>query len=244
MPMRTRIKICGVRDVAIAQAAVDAGVDAIGLVFVPASPRYVTLAQARAIVASLPALVEPIGLFVNTPMDEVRLVAAALGLRTVQLHGDETPEQAASLMPLRVIRSLSFTPEMSTDTLPGWKSIPNLGAILFDAPPPTQEKEPTLTGGSGRRFDWTALGAWRADQPQAASVPMILAGGLTPLNVGDAIRLLQPYAVDVSTGVESQRGVKDASRIAMFAAAVRRADAALSAPLAIRPGRGDASAED
>lgn len=212
---RTRIKICGVRDVETARAAVGAGADAIGLVFVSASPRAVTVEAAAAIARALPPMVEPIGLFVDEPADRVREIAAAVGLRTVQLHGRERPGDVESLAPLRVIKALPFDPARASETLAPWRCGPdNLAAILWDAPPSTAAD---LTGGSGRVLDWTALAA----VDMAGLPPVILAGGLTPGNVAGAIAAVRPYAVDVSSGVESSRGVKDTALIRAFCDAVR-----------------------
>lgn len=217
---RTRIKICGVRDAATAVAAVRAGADAIGVVFAAGSPRVVTPAQAREIVRGLPAFVEPVGLFVDAKAEEVRAIAQEVGLRTAQLHGQESPEMAAALAPLCVIKAMAFVPEKARDAIEQWvKQVPNLAGILWDAP--------SGGGGTGQGFDWSALaklqtaGESNARNPQPAT---ILAGGLTPENVGRAISLVEPYAVDVSSGVESSRGVKDPAKIRAFCEAVRAAD--------------------
>jgi phosphoribosylanthranilate isomerase len=225
--LRTRIKICGVRDAATAQAAAAAGADAIGLVFVRASPRFVTLAQARKIIAALPAFVEPIGLFVDTPAAQVLRVARALGLRTVQVHGQETPAYAARLAPLRVIKGIGFTGDFDTliAEVTHWrKECPNLAAIIWDAPPSAAARKSKLTGGSGRTLDWKGLAQLAQLNGPNTQPRYILAGGLTPTNVAQAVRIVRPFAVDVSSGVESSRGVKDPALIRAFCAQVRRAD--------------------
>lgn len=222
---RTRIKICGVRDPDTAHAAVDAGADAIGLVFVEGTPRHVSdLEHAARIIDALPAFVEPVGLFVNAAAQDIRLKSATLGLRTIQLHGGETPDFARALAPLRVIRAFPFSEGDLPQRLQPWRNCPNLAAILVDAPPPSDPGTPPgQTGGHGDTFDWNAL----ASQLQAGLLddlpPLVLAGGLTPDNVDQAIRLLQPFAVDVSSGVESSRGVKDHQRIRDFCLAAQRA---------------------
>lgn len=163
-------------------------------------------------------MVEPIGLFVDQPAAVVRETAAVVGLRTVQLHGQEQPDDVEALAPLRVIKAMGFGPQRVSEMLAPWRGgVENLAAVLWDAPPTAAD---TLTGGSGRSFDWAALAAVDTrGLPEA-----ILAGGLTPDNVAEAIRVVRPYAVDVSSGVESARGVKDAGLIRAFCAAVRGAD--------------------
>jgi len=228
---RTRIKICGVRDADAARAAVDAGADAIGLVFVAGSPRHVTVAQAREVVDHLPAFVEPVGLFVDATADEIRKTCDEVGLRMVQLHGKEKTQFAASLAPLRFVKAFAFAPGSEggnvSDLLAPWSGPRNFAAALWDAPPPppTDKKGQPLPGGSGVAFSWKDLASLKNSGSLPAWAPLILAGGLTPQNVGEAIALLEPYAVDVSSGVESSRGVKDTAKIHAFCDAVRKADA-------------------
>ena len=218
----TRSKICGITDPESALVAAESGADAIGLVFVEKSPRCITVEQAHKIVDVLPAFVQPVGLFVNAPVDHVRQTAIELGLRTVQLHGDESPDDVSALAPLRVIKALAFKSRDISSTLEKWRPPPhNLAGILFDAPPKGHE----LPGGSGTTFDWDALATLTHSGLLAGLPPTILAGGLTPANVGDAIELVAPYAVDVSSGVESSRGVKDHDLIHTFGRAVQAADA-------------------
>jgi phosphoribosylanthranilate isomerase len=221
---RTRIKICGIRDAKTAAAAVAAGADAVGLVFVPASPRALTLTQARQIVAALPAFVEPVALFVNAPLRTVRATAKALGLRTVQLHGDESPAYVARLAPLRVIKAINLGTVTAPD-LAAWRQAgPNLACLLWDSPAPETSRRRGLTGGLGQPADPQTLTLLTQSVHLTGLPPAILAGGLNPDNVASAIALLRPYGVDVSSGVESRRGVKDPQLIAAFCAAVRAAD--------------------
>lgn len=252
---KTRIKICGIRDVEAGAVAAEAGAQWIGLVFVEASPRFVTVSQARQVVSHLPDSVEPVGLFVDAPLGEIKQVAAEAGLSTVQLHGKETPDDVRALAPLQVIKALAFESGEVGEVGDGQRifgpwadaaaKLDNLRAILFDAPPlpnPPDDSDGGLAGGSagglpggsagglpggsGRRFDWAALAQAR-DQGLLEGLPDIfLAGGLTPENVGQAIAQVRPYGVDVSSGVEASRGVKDAQRIRAFCAAVRAADEA------------------
>jgi phosphoribosylanthranilate isomerase len=227
---RTRIKICGITTPESAQAAARAGADAVGLVFVPGSPRNLSLEMARDIAAALPAFVEPVGLFVNAGVDAVRRTADALRLRTVQLHGDETPRDVLQLAPLRVLKSIAFESRHVSEQLATWRNVPNIAGVLFDAPPPSADSAAAPAaadrGGTGRRFDWEALARLVHAGVLRHAPPLILAGGLKPDNVAEAIATLRPYAVDVSSGVESSRGVKDTALISTFCRAVQEADLA------------------
>jgi len=221
---RTRIKICGIRHVEDALVAVDAGADAIGLVFHQSSPRAVTLKQARDIASRLPAFVDPVGLFVDVELSRVQAIATEVGLRTVQLHGSESPEYASKLRPLKVIKAIGFTDSLAEEEAQTWcDAISNFAGILWDTPPAGKQASP---GGSGQTFDWDLLRNRRLTECDNHPFGLfhMLAGGLNPSNVGDAIRTVEPYAVDVSSGVESRRGVKDADRIRAFCDAVREAD--------------------
>ena len=152
------------------------------------------------------------------PVDEVRRVANVLGIRTVQLHGDETPQDVAALEPLRVIKAISLTDAGSAPVqLAPWRGLSNLVGLLFDTPPLAEE----LPGGSGRSFDWQTLTVLRDCGALDSLAPIILAGGLDTQNVAEAIRIVRPFAVDVSSGVESRRGVKDPVLVRAFCAAVR-----------------------
>ncbi|MEM9414459.1 MAG: phosphoribosylanthranilate isomerase [Planctomycetota bacterium] len=203
---RTRIKICGVKDEAMAHAAVAAGADAVGLVFVEASPRYIEVLDAARVVASLPPFVEPVGLFVDASAEHVLRVCHATGIHTVQLHGRESIALLDQLPGLRIIKALPFDPD-TLDTALMWDADPRVSALLFDA----------ATGGSGETIDWHALAAVMP----GLSKPVILAGGLSAENVAEAVEVVRPYAVDVSSGVEATRGVKDAAKIAAFCESVR-----------------------
>lgn len=241
-PTRTRIKVCGIRDVGTALVAASAGTDAIGLVFVEGSPRRVDVETARQIVSALPPFVEPVGLFVDRPPSEVRTVCERVGLRTVQLHGGEGPGYIADLAPLRVVkalradaiddpsaRSIWFGSNPASRS-PAAPLPPNLMAYLLDAPPPAPATPASsgapasakpLTGGSGETFDWPKTAGILREQPNLLQgLPLIVAGGLTAMNVASAIAHFHPYAVDVSSGVESSRGLKSAELIAAFCQAV------------------------
>ncbi|MBI1371843.1 MAG: N-(5'-phosphoribosyl)anthranilate isomerase [Phycisphaera sp.] len=217
MPVRPRIKICGVTTPDIARVAVDAGADAIGLVFAPRSPRYVQLDAAITVAAAIPAYVHIVGVFAS-PAQVTADVLNEAPLTLLQIHGPVTPPIVAELAPRRVVAALTFTPDTFADTLAKWSDASadtsNLAGLLIDAPDPTG-----VGGGAGETFDWAALR--RVIDDVRPTPPLILAGGLTPTNVAEAIAVVQPYAVDVSSGVESSRGVKDPQRIRDFCAAAR-----------------------
>jgi len=204
------IKICGLKDPTHFNLLGDLHVDYAGLVFVHQSPRHVTFAQAHALTqAARKANVKTVGLFCNAPRPAVALAAEALQLDAVQLHGQEDADYLHTLTvpkTTRVWKAIPFTPEAAE---PYRNS--KLDALLLDAPPTDG-----LTGGTGHAFDWTAL----KDLDCNNLPPLILAGGLTPTNVATAIKQTNPHAVDVSSGVESTRGVKDPDKIRAFVEAV------------------------
>jgi len=191
------VKICGITRLEDALAAVDAGANAIGFVFWPNSPRFLDPHRARAIAARLPPFVTPVGLFVNQPREYVGGVASLVRLGAVQLHGDETPEFAASIA-APVIRALPI------DRAQAW---PEGATLLLDAHDPVQR------GGTGRTIDWMAAAAI------AARRRVLLAGGLTPDNVAGAIAQVHPFGIDVSSGVERAPGIKDPWLMRSFYAA-------------------------
>jgi len=220
---RTRIKICGISTVEAALAAAAAGADAIGLVFVRSSPRHVEVDVAMKIAAALPAFVEPVGLFADLPVEKVRDIAQVTGLKTLQLHGREGPAYITQLKQYRVIKAVGFDPDRLADRVGPWRRIAgNLVGLLLDSPPATDEG---LGGGTGQAFDWQRLAEIKSAGALDDLPPLTLAGGLNTDNVADAVRTVRPYAVDVSSGVEAQRGVKDLQKIATFCDAVRDADA-------------------
>jgi phosphoribosylanthranilate isomerase len=193
-----KVKICGVTRVEDALAAVRLGADALGFNFWPRSKRYLPPAEARAIVRRLPPFVTAVGVFVDPSRDEVLRALGESGVGAVQLHGDEPPALCASL-PVPVLKGIR---------LEGPRSLPQLASyevqgFLLDAPSAGY-------GGSGTTCDWTLAAE------VARELPVILAGGLGPENVADAIRAVRPWAVDVASGVESAPGVKDAARMRLF----------------------------
>jgi phosphoribosylanthranilate isomerase len=209
---RTRIKICGIRSVEVARAAALSGADAIGLVFVKSSPRYVTPAQGAEIMTSLPLFVESVGLFQNPTLDEFMRIEEACPTTYTQLHGTEPEKLVRQCGPL-LIKAVMYEADTIERELARWSAIEEVDAILVDGSP----------GGEGAAVDWHGL----AKAADGLRKTLILAGGLTPENVGEAIRIVRPYAVDVSSGVERERGVKDPELIGSFCDAVRRADASL-----------------
>lgn len=198
--MRTRVKICGITRIEDALAAADAGADAIGFVFEERSPRFIEPQRARAIALALPPFLSIVGLFVDASAERIRQVLTAVPLDLLQFHGQEDPEQCRQygrpylkavhmrdgLEPQRALRLYQ-----------------DAAGLVFDA------YSPEVAGGGGRRFDWRWL-------PQGVGRRLILAGGLTPENVAEAILEVRPFAVDVSSGVERSKGVKDATRIDAF----------------------------
>jgi phosphoribosylanthranilate isomerase len=205
-----RIKICGITNVEDARAAVEAGADCLGLNFYPGSKRYITVAIAEQIVASLPDDVLTAGVFVNAPLSQIRTIADRLRLDLVQLHGDEPPETIAELAPRAVMKALRSTSA-------SWASVePRM--VLWDAAVPGE------FGGTGHRADWQA--AIRYSQ-LPGSRPLVLAGGLTPDNVAEAIRTVRPAAVDTASGVEQSPGRKDRVKMGAFVSAARAAFAEL-----------------
>jgi phosphoribosylanthranilate isomerase len=206
--MRTRVKICGITRVEDAAAAAAAGADAIGLVFYRPSPRFVSLERAREIAAAVPPFTATVAVFVNPSREEVEAVIAACGATLLQFHGDEPPGFCAAfsrpyIKAARIRPGLDLLKYLSPHTA--------ARAWMLDA------FHEDLWGGTGGAFDWGLV-------PRDAAKPVILSGGLTSANVADAVRRVRPYAVDVSTGVESSKGIKDAAKIAAFIGAVRRED--------------------
>ncbi len=206
---RTRIKICGIRDAAHAQVAADAGADAIGLNFYPPSPRFVELSAAAAISRHLPPYVMAVGLFVDASESRIRETLAHVSLDLLQFQGDEPPEFCA-LFGKPFVRAVRMA--AGTDLVEYAGRFSRSKALLLDAHVPGEP------GGTGRTFDW-------AEIPRDLPIPLILSGGLTAANVGRAVREVQPWAVDVSSGVEASRGVKDPAMIVEFIRSVQREDA-------------------
>lgn len=205
--MKTRIKICGLTRASDLQEAVDAGVDALGLVFYPPSPRYVDLATAASLASRVPPLVTIVGLFVNADPPQVRATLAAVPIHLLQMHGDED-EAYCRQFDRPYVKAARVRAGM--DLLQYAAGFPSAQALLLDA-------FVEGYGGGGKVFDWSLV-------PPTLGKPLILSGGLDAGNVGDAVRRLKPAAVDVSSGVEADQGIKDAKKIRAFVKAVRAAD--------------------
>ena len=205
--MRSRVKICGITRTEDARSAAAAGADAIGLVFYPPSPRYLSVERAREIRDAVPPFVQSVALFVNADAAQVSQVIGRVHPAMLQFHGEESPEfcEQFGLPYLKACRVAQ-----GVDLLEYLRPFASASGWLLDAH--VQEY-----GGVGASFDWALV-------PDSLERPLVLSGGLTIENVGEAVRRIRPWAVDVSSGVESARGVKDADRIAAFIEGVRNAD--------------------
>lgn len=206
--MATAVKICGITRPEDALAAARAGAHAIGLVFYAKSPRHITPARAAAIIRVLPPFVTTVGLFVDATAEEVRATLAEAPVGLLQFHGDETPAFCRQFKRpyVKAVRV-----KAGVDLLQYAQDYHDAKALLLDA------YVEGLHGGSGAAFDWSLI-------PRGLPLPVILSGGLTPENVAEAVRRVRPSAVDVSSGVESSKGIKDAQKIAAFIKGVRNAD--------------------
>ena len=216
MPSDRRVKICGLRDAAMMQAAVDAGAGYIGLVFFPKSPRHVTLEQARAVALAVPPGIAKVALVVDADDATLDQLTQAVPLDMLQLHGGETPDRVAELRQrygLPVMKALGIADESDLAAIADYAQVAD--QLLIDAKPP---RDAALPGGNGLSFDWRLIAGRRWP------VPWMLAGGLTVENVAEAIALTGANQVDVSSGVESAPGVKDPQRIAAFCKAALGAD--------------------
>lgn len=205
---RTRIKICGITRAADAEQVVASGADAVGLVFYEASPRNVDIQQAKLIARSVPGFVSLVGLFVDPAADFVRQVCEEVPLDLLQFHGDENNGFCASFG-RRFLKAIRVRPGISLETTVA--AYPDASGILLDT------YVSGTPGGTGQSFDWSLI-------PSGLQAPLILAGGLHPGNVAEAVTKVRPYAVDVSGGVEAAKGIKDPSKIIDFVREVRRGD--------------------
>ena len=204
---RTRIKICGLTREADVLAAVEAGVDALGFVFYPPSPRYVSVERAAALMAQVPPFVTTVGLFVNAHADDIAYALERLPIGLLQFHGDEAEADCRGhgRPYIRAVRMRE-----GVDLVEYAACFPSARGFLLDA-------FVEGYGGGGKVFDWSLV-------PDDFAHPLILSGGLGPDNVGEAVRRIRPWAVDVSSGVEAAKGIKDAGAIARFISGVRDAD--------------------
>ncbi|GAB6141774.1 phosphoribosylanthranilate isomerase [Methylosoma difficile] len=206
--MRTRVKICGFTRTEDAVAAARLGADAIGLVFYPPSPRHIDIAQAANIVNALPAFTTVVGLFVDAEAAQIREVLAKVPIDCLQFHGDETPEQCR-LYGKRYIKAIRM--REGTDVHQLARDYHDADGLLLDA------YHPNAKGGTGNQFDWALI-------PNDCALPIILAGGLDADNAQQAVKAVKPYALDVSSGVEAEKGIKDAQKMRAFLKEVTQGD--------------------
>lgn len=218
---RTRIKICGLTRIEDVRAAVAAGADALGFVFYAESPRYVTPEQARSLIAAVPPFVTATGLFVNASEEELSHTLAVAPIGLLQFHGDETPEQCARLAE-RVgkpwMKAFRVKPDTTATDLLEYERLCRAASPLFSSL--LLDTYVDAYGGAGKVFDWSLI-------PNELAPRVVLSGGLSAQNATGAVNRVRPFAVDVSSGVEREKGIKDASRITAFIDAVRAADATL-----------------
>lgn len=194
----SRVKICGLTRPQDVDAAVAAGADALGFVFTPRSKRYLEMSLARELVARVPAFIARVGLFMDQDMDEIRQVLDSVPLSLLQFHGRES-RTLCTAFGLPYIKALAMASDDGAVTAGAY---PDAAALLLDS------HEPGAPGGTGKTFDWASI--------PSLPRPLVLAGGLTPGNVGRAVRQVRPWAVDVSSGVESAPGVKSADKMIEF----------------------------
>jgi phosphoribosylanthranilate isomerase len=198
--MRVRLKICGITRVQDALAASDLGVDALGLVFHPESPRHISIEQAQAIISTLPPFISKVALFCNASKEIIEQVLTQLNIDCLQFHGDESEEfclqfKRSYIKAIRVKTNADLTTQLNC--------YPSASAILLDS------FNSSSYGGTGKRFDWQLI-------PQVAQQKLIIAGGINPHNIVSLLERVQPYAVDVSSGVELQAGIKDTKKISQL----------------------------
>jgi len=215
---RTRIKICGLTRPEDLQAAVAAGADAVGFVFYAPSPRYISPGAAAALLAALPPFVSSVGLFVNASAEDIAATLAIAPVSLLQFHGDETVEQCAQIATAvnrPYLRAIRVKPGMPVQDLLEYELAYRASGKLFAGL--LLDAFVDGYGGGGKVFDWSLI-------PEELAPRVVLSGGLSEQNVTEAVVGLRPYAVDVSSGVEAAKGIKDAARIAAFIAGVRTAD--------------------
>jgi len=217
-----RVKVCGITNLEDARAAVDAGADALGFIFVENTPRFVTPEQVAPIVRWLPPFVTPVGVFWDHPSGHVKAVAEACGLRALQFHGDEPPETLTGYA-LPVIKTIKLPPVSTIEGLPEYRVGDLFGALKYRAVASAILLDSAMRWSEGETrepVEWKRLAMYR---PADARVHIILSGGLTPDNVAQAVRIVRPYAVDVNSGVEARPGKKDPDKVRRFVAEARGA---------------------
>lgn len=190
-----KVKICGITNYDDADMAVSLGADALGFIFAPASPRKIEPATAAEIIKRLPPFIKTVGVFVNEDIEKIKDISAYCGLDAIQLHGDETPEACETLMP-RTIKAIRVKDDTDLSKLQAYMG--KVRALLLDT---YSEK---AAGGTGKTFNWD-----KAIEIKTLGLPVILAGGLTPSNIEEAIKKVRPYGVDINSGIEKSQGIKD-----------------------------------
>lgn len=201
--MSVRVKICGLTNLDDARAAIDAGAHALGFIFFSGSPRYITPPAAARIIGQLPPFASKVGVFVNEPLESILQIANSTGIDAIQLHGDETPDlcEALARERFKTIKAFRIKDRSSLDSVGNFRT----SAFLLDSYVSGQ------LGGTGAKFNWDL-----AIEAATSGIPIILAGGLVPENVQQAVSKVSPYAVDVSSGVEASPGKKDHQKIRAF----------------------------
>lgn len=221
----TRVKICGITNAADARAAVEAGADALGFIFVEGTPRFIAPAAAAAIIAWLPPFVTPVGIFWGHPQGHVKAVAEQCRLGALQFHGDEAPE-ALSEYRLPVIKTIKLPPASTVEGMPEFRATESFEALKYFkvAAGVLLDTDVRWSEGEAREpIEWRQAAAIAARYRDKPRPKVILSGGLTPENVARAVGIVKPYAVDVNSGVEARPGAKDPDKVRRFVTAARSA---------------------
>ena len=222
----TRVKVCGITNLEDARLAVQAGADALGFIFVENTPRFVTPEQVASIVRRLPPFVTPVGVFWDHPAGHVKAIIEACGLRVVQFHGDEKPEDCQGYS-VPVIKTIKLPPATTIDGLPEYRISERFGAFLYRKVVAAYllDSQARWSEGEGREpLEWRSIRLMADLSPRDAPVPpIVLSGGLTPDNVATAVEIVRPFAVDVNSGVETRPGKKDPHKVRRFIEAAKRA---------------------
>lgn len=206
-----KVKVCGITRIEDARLAVDAGVWAVGFVFVQNSPRFITPQKAAEIIENLPSDIEKVGVFVNSTLDDVAKIAAATGITIIQLHGEEPPDYCGKIAEMtgkKVIKAFRVAKEWGIDTINSYKSC--VSYILLDS------YSDAMHGGTGKTFDWEI-----AKRAKNFGIPLILAGGLTPDNIMNAYEEVKPFGLDLSSGVEQSKGIKSPELLLKLKSAIQ-----------------------
>jgi len=221
----TRVKICGITNLDDARLCVDAGADALGFIFVENTPRFVTPELVAPIVRRLPPFVTPVGVFWDHPTGHIKAVAEACGLRALQFHGDEKPEDLEGFN-VPVIKTIKLRPVSTLEGLPEYRVSEFFGALRYRQVVAAYLLDSAARWSAGETrepLEWQRISMMGAMAPRDVRVPVILSGGLTPDNVATAVDIVKPYAVDVNSGVEARPGRKDRDKVRRFVQAARAA---------------------